>query len=335
MKPRTNIKHIAAETGFSLFTVSKVLNGLAGEARISAATRDAVLAAARRLNYQPSAAARSIRSSRTHLVGILIRNSPADPLNYPIAYEIILGIDDALCRAGYATTLVRISDVASMRAQSLAFREHALDAMIVMDQLPADVHRHVADVMPVCLWVESDVWRARDCLRRDDAAVGRGVVRQAETMGYRRLFISPRPRAGLHYALHERYEAMVMEARRLKLPVTSRPALDDAGLGAALRALRPDTAMITSGSWDAAPLARLAAEHGKLPGRDYGLAATDEDEQIRKGWPELSRYAFDRFGLGQTAANLLLERLKGRPSVPSCHIASAWIPGQTLRKVHG
>jgi LacI family transcriptional regulator len=333
MKTRTTIKHIAAETGFSLFTVSKTLNGLAGEARISNATRDIVLDAARRLNYQPSAAARAIRSNRTHWIGILIRNNPEAPLNYPIAYEIILGIDDALCRTGYATTLVRISDVANMRAEARAFREHMLDAMIVMDQLPADVHRHVVNATPICLWVESDVWRAHDCLRRDDAAVGRGVVQQAQALGYRHLLIPATPNAIMHYAMHERYHAIVAEAHRLNLAVTPRLESDGDGLRIALSQLQPDTAIVTSGSWDGEMLARQAAEHGKLPGRDYGLVATDEDEHIRLCWPELSRYTFDRFGLGQTAAGMLLERLKSRGSVPSRRIDSVWVPGTTLRQV--
>lgn len=333
MKKRIGIKDIAEETGFSLFTVSKSLNGLAEESRISAATRDTVVDAARRLNYQPSAAARAIRKNRTHWVGILIRNDPESPLNYPIAYEIILGIDDALCRAGYATTLVRVSDVASMRAESRAFREHMLDAMIVLDQLPSDVHAHVEKAMPTCLWVESDVWRPHDCLRRDDEAVGSGVVQQAKALGYRRLVIPRVPLEGDHYAMDQRYYALVAEAERLKLDVTPRINFEDAGLGPLLRELQPDTALVTSGSWDAEPLARKAAQYGKLPGRDYGLVATDEDQHTRTYWPELSRYAFDRFGLGQTAADMLLKRLKGRTSVPSRRIESEWVPGETLRKV--
>lgn len=333
MNGRASIKQVAAESGFSLFTVSKVLNGHAEEARISVATRDTVIETARRMNYQPSAAARAVRNQRSNWVGILIRNAPDAPLQYPMAYEIILGIDDALCAAGYATTIVRISDVKSMRTESRAFREHMLDAMIVMDQLPDEVHRHVRASMPICLWVESDMWRPNDCLRRDDKDVGRGVVRHAAAQGYSRLLIPSAPGSRAHYAMHERHASMVSEADRLGLQVTMRPPLEQvAAVKAVLGDLRTDTAVVTSGTWDADSLYRWAAEAGKLAGRDYGLIATDEDEQIRRCWPDLSRYAFDRFGLGQTAGAMLLERLKDGTSVPSRRVASAWIPGETFGK---
>jgi DNA-binding LacI/PurR family transcriptional regulator len=69
---RTSLKHIAALTGFSITTVSMVLNGRSEEFNISAETRDVILAAAKELNYQPNLHARSLRNRTTNILGLTV-----------------------------------------------------------------------------------------------------------------------------------------------------------------------------------------------------------------------------------------------------------------------
>jgi DNA-binding LacI/PurR family transcriptional regulator len=59
----TTIKEIADKTGYSLSTVSIVLNGNGDERRISAQTQNKVLAAARDMGYIPNVSARRLRNS--------------------------------------------------------------------------------------------------------------------------------------------------------------------------------------------------------------------------------------------------------------------------------
>jgi len=71
-KGRTSLKHIAALTGYSITTVSMVLNGRAEEFNISAETRDLILAAAKEHNYQPNLHARSLRNRATNILGLMV-----------------------------------------------------------------------------------------------------------------------------------------------------------------------------------------------------------------------------------------------------------------------
>lgn len=63
------IKDVAAEAKVSLKSVSRVLNK---EPNVSPKLAAKVLAAAAKLNFQPDFAARSLRSSRSYLVGLLL-----------------------------------------------------------------------------------------------------------------------------------------------------------------------------------------------------------------------------------------------------------------------
>jgi LacI family transcriptional regulator, fructose operon transcriptional repressor len=69
---RISLKHIAALTGFSITTVSMVLNGRAEEFNISRETRDLILASAKEHNYQPNLHARSLRNQTTNIVGLMV-----------------------------------------------------------------------------------------------------------------------------------------------------------------------------------------------------------------------------------------------------------------------
>ncbi|SDS08954.1 LacI family DNA-binding transcriptional regulator [Jiangella sp. DSM 45060] len=66
-RPPTSVD-VARAAGTSQATVSRALNG----GRVAAATRDRILAISRELGYTPNAAARSMVTSRTGLVGVVV-----------------------------------------------------------------------------------------------------------------------------------------------------------------------------------------------------------------------------------------------------------------------
>ncbi len=104
---RTTIKDIAQECGVSLSTVSLVLNN---NPRISASTREKVLKAVERHQYQPNVFARSLASRSSHVISAVMPN-----LNHVFADayfgEIISGIYDRASELGYKVLL----DVANQR----------------------------------------------------------------------------------------------------------------------------------------------------------------------------------------------------------------------------
>src|SRR5262245_49722786 len=66
------LEHVARAAGVSPSTASRALAGKAREGRISQKTEQAILKAANELGFQVSHVARSLRTQRTGLIGVLV-----------------------------------------------------------------------------------------------------------------------------------------------------------------------------------------------------------------------------------------------------------------------
>src|SRR5450432_2773718 len=84
------IKDIARECGVSAVTVSAVINNKQGE--VSAATRERVLAATRRMHYRPSAVARRLVGKRMNTIGMADRTAEASYWGSPYEMPVFAGI---------------------------------------------------------------------------------------------------------------------------------------------------------------------------------------------------------------------------------------------------
>jgi LacI family transcriptional regulator len=120
----TGIRRVAQEAGVSIATVSRVLGG---HPHGSADVRQRVLAAAERLHYQPSAAARGLRTTRTMIVGVLVPS-----LANPTVVPFLRGVQHVAQAQGYAVLVADAQRSAAVERRQLD-RLHAqrVDALIV------------------------------------------------------------------------------------------------------------------------------------------------------------------------------------------------------------
>jgi LacI family transcriptional regulator len=109
--------------------VSLVLNGSPGAASIPKETQDRVFAAAKRLNYRPNYFARSLRSRRTYLMGVMV---PEVGEGY--AALVLSGIEECLLARGWAYLLAthrhRADRIAN--AQRVLY-ERCVEGLIAVD----------------------------------------------------------------------------------------------------------------------------------------------------------------------------------------------------------
>ncbi len=90
---------LADYLGLSSATISLVLNGSPVADSIPQKTKDRVFAAARNFNYRPNFVARSLRTQRSYMIGVLV---PEVSEGY--ASAVMGGIEDQLLQEGICRT---------------------------------------------------------------------------------------------------------------------------------------------------------------------------------------------------------------------------------------
>lgn len=96
---RVGLKEIAELSGMSVGNVSMVLRGLGHEARISAASQERILNAARQLNYQPNVYAKRLRMQTTNKLIIAVFFASSRHVN--VMGSFFAGIHDLLCNVDH------------------------------------------------------------------------------------------------------------------------------------------------------------------------------------------------------------------------------------------
>jgi LacI family transcriptional regulator len=127
---RPTQRQIAEEAGVSRTTVSLVLNDVS-DARISPETRQRVIKVARRLNYYPDAAARTLVSGRTHTIGFVLCQSPDRIFADAFLPEVLRGVGDAVQENGFRVLIHSVEDVTASEAYIGLVREKYTDGIIL------------------------------------------------------------------------------------------------------------------------------------------------------------------------------------------------------------
>src|SRR5712675_925641 len=116
------IRDVAKESGFSSTTVSIVLNNAPLARYIPAVTKKRIERAAQKLGYRPNLFARSLRSKRSHTVGVMVTD-----MTDPYCTLILRGIENTLYEASFLPIL---TDVHNDRSRFERYLEMLLDRRV-------------------------------------------------------------------------------------------------------------------------------------------------------------------------------------------------------------
>ena len=116
------IRDVAKQSGFSSTTVSIVLNNAPLARYIPAATKKRIERAAQKLGYRPNQFARSLRSKRSHTVGVMVFD-----MTDPYCTLVLRGIENTLYQSSYLPIL---TDVHNERSRFERYLEMLLDRRI-------------------------------------------------------------------------------------------------------------------------------------------------------------------------------------------------------------
>lgn len=121
----TTMKEVAERTGVSVSTVSLVLNDR-DEGRVKPAIAEQVRATAKRLGYRPNPLARSLRTSKTRILGFISEEIAATPY----AGGIILGAQDAASKLGYMLLTVNTNGNSDEAREIATLKRYGVDGFL-------------------------------------------------------------------------------------------------------------------------------------------------------------------------------------------------------------
>lgn len=122
------IRDVAKESGYSITTVSIVLNNAPLAAQIPDATREHIKRVAEEMDYKPNILARSLRTKRSHTVGTIVFD-----ITDPYCTQILRGVEDHLFKQSYISLLTDIQNDYSRFVSYLEMLlEHRVEGLIVL-----------------------------------------------------------------------------------------------------------------------------------------------------------------------------------------------------------
>ncbi|HWA84216.1 MAG TPA: LacI family DNA-binding transcriptional regulator [Fimbriimonadaceae bacterium] len=102
---KTTIRDVAEAAGVSAMAVSKVLHGTGQNVRVSDETSELIKKVAHELRYQPNHLARSLRSRRTKMIGVVFQHFERLSEQNPYYPQLLNGVMAALFPADYTLAL--------------------------------------------------------------------------------------------------------------------------------------------------------------------------------------------------------------------------------------
>ncbi|MBV8584933.1 MAG: LacI family DNA-binding transcriptional regulator [Verrucomicrobia bacterium] len=123
-RSRPTLADIAADAGVSRATVSLVIRNVP---TVADGTRQRVMSSLRRLGYVYNRGAASLRSQRSHAVGLVVSD-----ITNPFFAELIVAIEDRLAAAGYITVFGNTSERPEKQVRLLTrLAESAVDGILI------------------------------------------------------------------------------------------------------------------------------------------------------------------------------------------------------------
>jgi LacI family repressor for deo operon, udp, cdd, tsx, nupC, and nupG len=323
----TGIEDVAREAGVSTATVSRALRGLP---RVSAATRERVLAAAAKMEYVASPHAASLAGGHTRAVGIVVPN-----VTRWFFGSVVHGAEELLRQEGYDLLLYNITGdpVARSRLFSAHLLNKRVDAVMVLAVQPTPEEVASIDRMGAPTVVVGGAVPGWSDVRIDDVEAAAKATRHLLDLGHERVAYLggvPDPEhAGLKFTAPTDRRAgyrRTMAAAGLEIDPAWEVTGDfsaQGGLSAARRLLKArvlPTAVFAGSDEMAFGAAQAVREAGLRVPEDISLIGIDDHELSE--FFDLTTVAQPAHEMGRLGARRLLDGLTGPTPDPVDTIVS-------------
>ncbi len=316
------LRDVAKRAGVHPATASRALNEeTRARGLVNSDTVARVMQAARELNYSPDPVARSLKTRRSHTVGVLIPD-----LTNPLFPPIIRGIEDRLAQSGYVALLgntdndpdrekLVLSGMRTRRVDGLvlatARRRYSVLSELNMGDLPIVlVNRVVED-------------RALPSVATDDAAGIAMAVTHLVSLGHTRIAHVAGPQELSTGAGRLSGFIMAMEAAGLEVGSESITYAENFSVAAGTKCCRElvahklhPTAIVAGNDMLAIGCYQALEESGLKCPTDVSVVGFNDISFSSRLSPPLTSVRFPHYQVGIEVAQLILERIQA-PTAPT------------------
>ena len=308
------LSDVAARAGVSISAVSRVLSN-APSARVSAATRSRIHAAATELGYRPNFAGRALKSSRTNVLALIVPD-----LTNAIFTDLMQGVEDGAHELGYVVLLARSEDMQT-RGETLdrLLGEGRVDGVLLQigDALDTGALDAVLQAGSPIMLVNTTQPDFVGSVTLDDFGAARIAAEHLIELGHRRIalanglpttFTARQRLAGFRAAL---------TAAGLDVPadyITElgyEPSAGRQSLGLLMRLAEPPTALLVANVNAAIGVLGEARNLGVRVPQDLSIVAVHDVWLAKDLWPPLTTVRMPLYELGRRAVAELHARLGG------------------------
>ena len=139
-RPKVTIRQLARLSGVSVGTVSRALNGYTD---VNPETRERIMRLARELDYTPAAAARSLVTQRSHVIGVFLETGEGHPdLQHPFFHEVLVGLKHEIGAARATTCCCSPPSAPATATATTRYlkrcRHHNVEGVVLMGVDPED-----------------------------------------------------------------------------------------------------------------------------------------------------------------------------------------------------
>jgi len=308
-----SIQRVAREAGVSVATVSRAFNQ---PETVREETRRRVATAARRVDYRPNASARTLRTRKSRVLGVVLPT-----LLNPVFAECLQGIAEAAAAAGYAiapmTTEYQLAD--ELHAVT-ALRAAGVDGVVLVVSNPATsvaLQQLQADGLRYVLAYNRH--EEHPCVAVDGIAALAEAVARLAALGHRRIAMVSGQRTASDRA-QLRYRGFLqgmLDAGLKPLPLTEVPFMEAAveQIAASLKKRRRATALLCSNDLLAIRAMRAAHLCGLSVPRDLSVVGFDGIALGKDLTPALATITQPNHEIGRRSVELLIGALAERRSI--------------------
>lgn len=308
------IQDVARRAGVSVGTVSNVITGAVA---VTGPLRERVEQAIKELNFHPNHAARSLKSRRTHALGMIISD-----ITNPFFPLMVRGAEDAALKRGYLLNIFNTDDhIERERSIFDMLRAHRVDGVLVVVAPSCDPPSHLRDMIEsgvplVCLdRIPPDL--LTDSVLVDNVAGAAMCIRHLIAMGHRAIgVISGSPRLQTAQDRLAGYRVALNEARVPFDPALIREGnfrLDSGYLLAkdlCLSSARPTALFAANGTMGMGAV-KAVQEIGLRCPQDIAIAVFDDVPGADVFRPQLTVVSQPAYLMGYKGAELLVQRING------------------------